>query len=57
MAITELNPRLQEEKAKVEALKARVLDMGEEELRLALLMVVDGCDADYAIERSFHDLR
>jgi hypothetical protein len=53
--ITELSPRLQEMKAKVEGLKARVLDMAEEELRLALLMVVDGCDVDYAIERSFHD--
>jgi hypothetical protein len=31
------------------------MDMAEEDLRLALLMVVDGCDVDYAIERSFHD--
>ena len=55
MAFTELRPA-GESKMKKQVLRARVMDMGEMELRMALLMAVDGADLDYAIERSYLNL-
>ncbi len=45
-----LNPRAWDAREKAKALKARVMDMNEISLRLALMMVAEGADVDYAID-------
>ena len=38
-------------------LRARVQDMSEEELRLALMSIVDGASVYWAVETSYHRIK